>query len=269
MVSPADVNCSRFQGRRAVITGGGGGIGSATALRLSAEGASIAVVDRRQELAESTAELVRSAGGTAFAFQCDVTDESSVNEVVAASVEALGGLDVLHVNQGTLQMGALADISLDQWNQVMDVNLTGSFLVLRAALPHMVEGGGGAVVTTASIEAFGIHTRSPAAASYPASKGGLLMLTRKVAVEYAPHKIRANAVCPGPTRTDQLAHVAEDFPGSPDRETWMAKTLPFQPPDNEPALPSDIAAAVAFLASDDARKVTGSVVMVDGGWSAI
>lgn len=259
----------RFRGRRALITGGGGDIGCATALRLASEGASLAVVDRRLDLAERTVELVREAGGSADSFHCDVTDEASVNEVVAAAAAALGGIDVLHVNQGTLQMGALTDITLAQWNQVMDVNLTGSFLVLRAVLPLMVTGGGGAVVTTASIEAFGINTRSPASASYPASKGGLLMLTRKVAVEYAPHGIRANSVCPGPVKTGILTRVTEDFPDTPSRESWSAKVLPFQPPDNEPAVPADIAAAVAFLASDDARKVTGTVLMVDGGWSAI
>jgi NAD(P)-dependent dehydrogenase (short-subunit alcohol dehydrogenase family) len=259
----------RFGGKSAVITGGGGGIGCATALRLASEGAAIAVLDRRLELAERTAQLVRDAGGTAQAFHCDVTNETSVNDTMSAAVDALGGIDVLHVNQGTLQIGSLADITLAQWNHVMDVNLTGSFLILRAALPRMISGGGGAVVTTASIEAFGINTRSPASASYPASKGGLLMLTRKVAVEYAEHKIRANAVCPGPVKTDMLAHVTEDFPGTPGREVWGTKTLPFQPPDNEPAVPADIAAAVAFLASCDARKITGSVIMVDGGWSAI
>jgi 3-oxoacyl-[acyl-carrier protein] reductase len=251
-----------------LISGGGGGVGGATAVRLACEGATVAVLDRRLEDAERTAERVREIGGTATAVFCDVTDESSVAEAVATAVAALGGLDVVHVNQGTLTMGSIQDTSLAQWNQVIAVNLTGSFLLLRETLPVLVEAGGGAVVTTGSIEALGINTRSPASASYPASKGGLLMLTRKVAVEYAPKGIRANVVCPGAVKTGIIANVAEDFPDAPGRDRWAAP-LPFQLPDDVPSTPEDVAAAVAFLASDDARKMTGAVLMVDGGWSAI
>ena len=258
----------RFDGRKALITGGGGGVGRATALRLAAEGASVAVLDRRSDDAQKAAMAVEEAGGTAIALTCDVTSELSVRSQIATAVEALGGLDVVHVNHATLSMGRLHELSLDDWNQVIQVNLTGAFLVLREVLPVLVAGGGGAVVTTGSIEAVGIHTRSPASASYPASKGGLLMLTRAIAVEYAEHGIRANCVCPGAVRTNIMANIAADFPGTPERDHWKPP-LPFQCPDDEPSSPEDIAAAVAYLASDDARKVTGTTLMVDGGWSAI
>lgn len=259
---------ARFGGKSVLITGGGGGVGRATALRFAAEGAAVVVLDKRKDSAEASAEPIVASGGRAYAFECDVSDEASVRVAVAQGVEAVGVFDIVHVNAATLSLGELHELSLSDWNLVIGVNLTGAFLTIRETLPGMLERGSGVYVTTGSIEAVGINAKSPASASYPASKGGLVQLTRAVAVEYARRGIRANCVCPGAIKTGIMAHVAEDFPGTPDRSEWR-QGLAFETPLPTASEAGDIAAAVTFLASDEARQITGTTLMVDGGWSAI
>jgi 3-oxoacyl-[acyl-carrier protein] reductase len=261
-------NPARFAGKSVLITGGGGGVGRATAARFAAEGAAVILLDKRRRLAEEGADEIRAGGGDAYAFECDVSDETSVRDAVASAVEAVDALDIVHVNAATLSLGEIHEMSLSDWNLVIGVNLTGAFLTIRETLPGMLERGAGVYVTTGSIEAVGINARSPASASYPASKGGLIQLTRAVAVEYARRGIRANCVCPGAIKTAIMSHITEDFPNTPDRSQWRTG-LSFEFPLPDPSEASDVAAAVTFLASDDARQITGSTLMVDGGWSAV
>lgn len=252
-----------------MVTGGGSGIGRAAALRLAREGARIAVLDKRAEIAEQTAQAILEASGDAIAIACDVGDETQVERAVAQSVETLGGLDALFANAGTAGAGWIHDLALEDWESVLRVNLTGVFLCAKHALRPMLANGGGAVVTTGSIASLVVGAGG-SAASYAASKGGVLQLTRQIAVDYGQQGIRANCVCPGAVSTDLGIHAQEDGQGA---RTPAGAPLP-RPRRPAVALrraadPAEIASVVAFLLSDDASFITGSAVMADGGYTAL
>ena len=194
------MSAGRLTGRRALVSGGGSGIGRAAALRLAREGAAIAVTDKRISLCEKTAEEIRSAGGEAISIACDVGSEQDVAEAVRQTVEAFGGLDSLFANAGTAGSGWIHDLELADWEYVLRVNLSGVFLCAKHCIPHMLSNGSGAVVTTGSIASVVVGAGG-SAASYAASKGGVLQLTRQIAVDYGKQGIRANCVCPGAVKT--------------------------------------------------------------------
>jgi len=256
-----------FEDKVAVVTGGGSGIGRACALKLATQGASVVVADLREDLAAQVAKEIEDAGGRSVSVACDVSDEASV-EAMASAAQDFGGFDVLIASAGIVIPGRFHEISLADWERLLRINLTGSFLCARAAVRAMLESGGGAIVTIGSVSSVVIGAGG-SAASYKVSKGGLLQLTRAIAVEYAHENIRANCICPALVATNILQHAAQDAP------TWttplgqQARQLKMEPPIERVATPEEVANVAVFCASPDASYVTGSAIMVDGGYTAV
>ncbi len=260
----------RMDGRRAFVTGGGSGIGKATALRLAAEGAAVAVADIRAESAVAVAAEIDAAGGQAIAVSTDVGSEASVQDAVTEAANAFGGLDTVFANAGTAGSGWLHELTLDDWETVLRINLTGTFLTAKHTIPHLLDNGSGAIVTTGSIESQ-VIALGGSAASYAASKGGVLQLTRQIAVDYGPQEIRANCLCPGVVRTRLAHHVREDAGShtSPVPEGGQLPRQHIEAPIQRVGQPDEQAAVAVFLLSDDASFMTASAVTVDGGYTAI
>jgi meso-butanediol dehydrogenase / (S,S)-butanediol dehydrogenase / diacetyl reductase len=242
----------RFGGKIAVITGGASGIGAATARRLAAEGAHVVLGDLDSDAAQ---ELAGSLGGIGLAT--DVADPSACNALIEAAVARFGGLDILVNNAGMGSFGSAATLADDEWRRVMAVNLDGTFQCTRAALPYLRTRGGGAIVSTASISGLmGDH----GFVAYNAAKAAVINFTRSVAIDFAAQGIRVNAVAPGLVDTPIVAGALA-IPGA--REAWNERI-----PMGRPARAEEIAAAICFLASDDASYITGTTLVVDGGATA-
>jgi NAD(P)-dependent dehydrogenase (short-subunit alcohol dehydrogenase family) len=263
MMNMPDTPTERLAGRRALVSGAGSGIGRATANRLAVDGAAVLVLDVRREAAEEVASEIEGHGGRAVALAADVGDEQAVAAAIEEGVSALGGLDTVAACAGITAAGATHELELSTWETILRVNLTGTFLTLKHALPHLMAGGG-AIVTIGSTASLVAAGRTSV---YDASKGGVLQLTRAVAVEYVDHGIRANCVCPG--------FVASNLAANSRELTALGTDARSAPPDrlripmSRAADPSEIAAAVAFLCSDDASFMTGAAIPVDGGYTAI
>jgi NAD(P)-dependent dehydrogenase (short-subunit alcohol dehydrogenase family) len=248
----------RLEGRVAIVVGSATGIGAATSARLAREGASVVLADINVEAAERTAERIAESGGTAIAMHADVSDDATVEAMVAATIDRFGRLDAVHSNAADTSAGTaerdldVVGIDLEVWDHILRVNLRGHVLVLRNTIPRMLEQGGGAVVCTSSD---GAMLGFPGWSAYCASKAGVNALVHHVAARWGKEGIRCNAVSPGVILSDAGQGLSDEFK----RETLAANH------STRLGQPDDIAAAVAYLVSDDASWVTGQVISVNGG----
>ncbi|MBJ7594780.1 MAG: 3-oxoacyl-ACP reductase FabG [Candidatus Dormibacteraeota bacterium] len=248
----------RFTDRVAIVTGAAQGIGAATARRLAEEGATVAVLDRNGDGASSTAETIAAAGGSAFGLACDVSSAQSVDDAVADVANRHGHLDVLVNNAGITRDNMLFKMDDDEWTTVLQVNLTGVFLMCRAAQRHMVPAKYGRIVNLSSRSALGNRGQ----ANYSAAKAGIQGLTATLAIELGPFNVTVNAVAPGYVATAMTAATAERVGMSPeDHQKAVAEHTPLR----RVARPEEIASVIAFLASDDASYVSGQTLYVNGG----
>jgi 3-oxoacyl-[acyl-carrier protein] reductase len=248
----------RLEGRVAIVTGAGRGIGAATAIRLAQDGAKVGVLDLKEEFCQETVQAIRGAGGEALPVGCDVTDAGQVERAVEQVVSHFGRLDILINNAGITRDNLLFKMSEDDWDTVMDVHLKGSFLASRAAQKHMVQQRYGKIVNISSTSALGNRGQ----ANYSTAKAGLQGFTRTLAIELGPFNINVNAVAPGYIVTDMTRQMAErigmDFQ---ENQKLAAERIPLR----RVGQPEDIANVVAFLVSDDASFLSGQVIYVNGG----
>ena len=245
---------SRFQGKFAVVTGGGGGIGSAIARRLASEGAHVVVTDVNADAAEAVAQDIRAAGHKASAISADISKGEECHALVKQVLAEHGAVDVLVNNAGINRRGNIMAISEDDWDATFSVNLDAMFHLCRAVIPGMKEKGGGAIVNTAS--QWGLHP-APNHIAYNVSKAAVASFTQNLARDYAPHKIRVNAVCPGEIHTPMLeAGVKRSGRALAD----LDKMVPY----GRIGKPEEVAALVAFLASEEAPFMCGSLVEITG-----
>lgn len=247
----------RLRDKLAVITGAATGIGRATALQFAQEGAAVAIADINVDDGHETVRLIEQQGGTAIFVHADVSDEASVEDLMRAATDGLGGIDVLFNNAGMQASGTVTDFEASTWDDLMAVNPRGCFLGAKHAIPHLRERGGGSIINMASIAGL---KGGPGMTAYSASKGAVIAFTRALAAELAPG-IRVNGLAPGWIDTP-FNRPAIEFMGGRDEQQQMVES---EVPLGRQGVPEEIAPAAVFLASDESSYVTGQVVVVDGG----
>jgi NAD(P)-dependent dehydrogenase (short-subunit alcohol dehydrogenase family) len=248
----------RFQGKVAIVTGGSRGIGRAISHALAMEGATVALIARNVETGNEAAAQIGAAGGEAFFLQADVSDKEQVLRAVNETVQRMGQVDILVNNAGIHTQAPFEQETRSDWLLLFEVNVLGTIFPSQAIVPYMIEQGGGRIVHISSKAAV-VGERGHVA--YSASKGAVLSLTRAMAVDLAPHNITVNAVCPGPVVTDMLLAAVPD---AASRQALAQKA-----PLGRLGQPKDVAAAVLYLASDEAGWCTGQAISVDGGFSIL
>jgi len=241
-----------------IITGGGGGIGGATCKRFAEEGTKVAVLDRNLEAAQVVTDAITTAGGTARAFACDITDRTSVDAAIAAVEVSLGPIDILVNNAGWDVFKPFTKTVPDEWARLIAINLTGALNMHHAVLPGMAERKAGRIINISSDAA---RVGSSGEAVYAACKGGLVAFSKTIAREHARHNITVNVVCPGPTDTALFADYKEGA-GNPEK---LVEAFRRAIPLGRIGEPSDLPGMIAFFASDDAAYITGQVISVSGG----
>ena len=251
----------RLKGKVAFITGGGTGIGRACALLFARDGAKLALAGRRQENLESVAKEITAAGGEALAVPCDVTLRASVEKALRAAVDRFGRLDLVVNNAGVLKVGSAEETSDEEWNHILAVNLTGTFLVSRAALPELRKSGGGSIINIGSVLGLvGMKQR----AAYSAAKGGVTTLTKAMALDHAREAIRVNCICPGITETELIRQMLAKLPDPDAARKVRVELIPL----GRFGRPEDVANLALFLASDESSWLTGAALPLDGGLTA-
>lgn len=254
----------RLAGKVAVVTGGALGIGQATSIRLAEEGAAVVIADVNATAGEETARGIAATGGKALFVQTDVSHEDSIRQMVQAAVKAFGKIDIL-VNNAAIFVLKGIDATVEEWRQILDVNVIGTSLVSKHVVPEIRKAGGGAIVNLGSISSF---IAQPQFVTYNATKAAVASMTRCMALDLAPDNIRVNAVCPGTIWTqivERLAGEAGLDRAAADKDpTWGGACLLKRVAD-----PREIANVILFLASDEASYVTGAHIMADGGYTAV
>ena len=252
---------TRLKGKVAIVTGGGSGIGRAIALALAGEGAKVAVLGRRREPLDDVVKKAAAAGGEARAVTADVARDGEARSAVNETENAFGRIDILVNNAGALSVSTVDSISEEEWDRVMATNLKGPFLMSRAVLPAMRRAGGGSIINVGSV--LGLVAMRDRAA-YCASKGGVTLLTKAMALDHAHENIRVNCICPAIVETDLIRDLfSKTEEGRKARDARMS-TLPL----GRFGKPADIAGLAVFLASDESSWITGAAVPVDGGLTA-
>ncbi len=244
----------RLDGKTALITGAGAGIGKTSALLFAKEGAKIGLLDHKADLGHATAKAIEAAGGEALFIETDVADPAQMESTVTAVAARFGGLDILYNNAGgaTAKDGLVTDMPLDEFWRTIGVDLFGTFLGCRFAIPYMVERGGGSIINTTSIRAM---IATAGADAYTAAKGGVLTLTKALALQWADKKIRINAIAPGVVLSERVRSLVR-----PDDPVYKKSLL-------GPSEPEDVAPLALFLASDESRQITGAIMPMDSGAS--
>ncbi len=246
----------RFQGKVVIVTGGAGGIGEATARLFAEEGGKVVIADCSLQ-GENISRSLHESGHDSLFLQTDVTHEESVMQMLEATVRHYGRLDILFANAGVASDGPTDQVDYDMWQKIIQVNLSGVFLCNKHAIKQMLlQGGGGAIVNCGSVHSFVGKAR---VAAYASAKGGVHMLTRTTATAYAAQGIRVNTVCPGYVETPLIGGLPEE----------VLRYLQAQHPVGRLGTPEEVGKAVLFLASDDASFITGTSLMVDGGYTAV
>ena len=248
----------RLEGKVAIISGGARGMGAAEAKLFAREGAKVIICDVLEDEGRQTEAEINEVGGDAVFVKLDVTSQDEWENAVNTAIERFGKLDILVNNAGIIVQSTIEDMTVELWDKVMDVNAKGVFLGTKTAIPHMKEAGGGSIVNISSIS--GIVGQDNVNAGYNASKGAVRIFTKAAAVQYAKENIRVNSIHPGPIATPMTAEGRAD----PERVALTAERTPL----GRYGEPEEVANAVLFLASDEASYVTGSEVVVDGGYTA-
>ena len=255
----------KLEGKIAIVTGGGTGIGAAITKRFVLEGAQVCITGRRKEMLNTVVEALPA--GSCVACAADIKDPGDVDRMVATALNLGGKIDILVNNAGVGAVGGVVGHDIDLWRATLEANLTGPFLLMRAAIPRMIKGGGGSLIHISSVA--GVRS-VPEGAAYCTSKAGLIMLAQQVALDYGKHGIRSNVICPGWVRTPMSEHEMDELGGmiGKTREEAfdeVAKDLPL----NRVATPDEIANVCLFLASNDSSFMTGAVLVVDGGGAIV
>jgi len=255
----------RLDGKRALITGAGSGIGEAIARLFAQQGAQVIVADLVAEAVQRVTSTISEQGGAASTLVLDVADEPQVRGAFGTVADQHGRLDILVNNAGISHVGSILETSLEEWERVMRVNASGVFLCAREAVRLMLaqEPRGGVIINMSSAAALiGVERRLP----YSASKGAVLTMTRSIAIDFVDQGIRCNALCPGTVQTPFVeGYLKRNFPG---QEDAVRQTLHARQPIGRMGQPDEIAAAALYLAADEAAFVTGSALVIDGGWTA-
>lgn len=250
----------RLAGKSAFITGGGTGIGRACAMLFAREGAKVALAGRRQEHLQAVAKEITHAGGEALAVPCDVTERASAEKALRATVERFGRLNIVVNNAGALKVGSAEETSDAEWNHILAVNLTGTFLVSRAALSELRKSGGSIINIGSVLGLVAMKQR----VAYAASKGGVTMLTKAMALDHAREGIRVNCICPAITETELVREILSKTPDPDAARKARAESIPL----GRLGTPEDVAHLALFLASDESSWLTGAALPLDGGLTA-
>jgi NAD(P)-dependent dehydrogenase (short-subunit alcohol dehydrogenase family) len=251
----------RLSGKVAFITGGGTGIGRACALAFAREGAHVAAGGRRKAPLEAVEREIRASGGNALGVRCDVTDRASVEAAIAAITKKFGRLDIVVNNAGAVVVATVEETSDEDWNRVLAANLTGTFLVSRAALPALRKAGGGSIVNIGSY--LGVVARKQRAA-YCASKAGVTGLTKAMALDHAHEKIRVNCICPAIVETEMALGALSRTPDPEAEKKRRTSEIPL----GRMGKPEDVAQMAVYLASEESSWITGTAILLDGGLTA-